>query len=394
MEDKEDKRVTFIFDQIQQLKDSLREYGSDLLVCYGKPTEVFERLLDAYPVKNVFANRDYEPSAIERDSNIKKLCEKHGVKFNSFKDQVIFEQDEVVKDDGSPYMVYTPYMKKWKSKLEPFFIKPYPTLPYLSNVLKVKEELPLIQLSHIGFEYKSQQFPSITVSSELLKKYSEYRDYPALNATSKLGLHLRFGTVSVRDCVSRALKSSDTWLNELIWREFFMMILYHYPHVEKRSFRPEYDHIEWRNNEQEFLLWSLGQTGFPMVDAGMRELNETGFMHNRVRMITASFLTKHLLIDWRWGEAYFAEKLLDYELAANNGNWQWAAGSGCDAAPYFRVFNPHTQIKKFDPQLKYIKKWVPEFEDPFSYSAPMVDHKFARERAISTYKQSLERVKG
>ena len=244
----------------------------------------------------------------------------------------------------------------------------------------------------MGLKESSIEIPSARFPSEIIKNYHNTRNLPAENGISRLGVHLRFGTISIRRLAEQALALNKTYLNELVWREFFMMILWHFPKVVDYSFKPAYDFIEWRNDEKEFEAWCNGKTGYPMVDAGMRELNQTGYMHNRVRMITASFLTKHLLVDWRWGERYFAEKLLDYELSSNNGGWQWAAGSGCDAAPYFRVFNPELQTKKFDPELKYIRKWVPEFEG-FNYPEPIVEHKFARQRALDTYKQGLNKAK-
>jgi deoxyribodipyrimidine photo-lyase len=316
----------------------------------------------------------------------KLLLEKE-IAFHTSKDQVIFEKEEVLKDDGKPYTVFTPYMRKWRATLNEFYISSYPTEKYFSSFYRFKATA-FPSPEAIGFHTSGRVFPPPSVSDELIKAYASFRDIPSLPATSKLSLHLRFGTVSVRRLVRHALKLSDTWVNELIWREFFMQILWHFPGVVEHSFREEYDRIRWRNNEKEFQAWCKGQTGYPMVDAGMRELNATGFMHNRVRMVTASFLVKHLLIDWRWGEAYFAEKLLDYDLSANNGNWQWAARTGTDAAPYFRIFNPSEQLKKFDPELVYVKKWVPEFGTA-AYPAPIVDHVLARERCLRAYKVAL-----
>jgi deoxyribodipyrimidine photo-lyase len=388
LEDKDDKRVLFIHRELQNIQNQLREYGSTLDVRYGNPVDVWKQLINDYKIEAVFTNHDYEPYAKERDEAIKNLLAQNGIAFNTFKDQVIFEKSEVVKDDGRPYTIYTPYSKKWMAKLNDSYIKPYPTEKYFHNFSKSRPN-KIISLKEMGFdEDMNYVFPTYSIDSNLLINYGETRDIPSINGTSKISLQLRFGTVSIRKLVSHSKEISFKWLNELCWREFYMMIIWHFPHVVKSSFKPQYDKIIWRNKEAEFKKWCEGKTGYPIVDAGMRELNQTGFMHNRVRMIVASFLTKHLLIDWRWGEAYFASKLLDFELSSNNGGWQWAAGCGCDAAPYFRIFNPYEQTKKFDPQFKYIRKWVPEFED-FSYPSPLVDHKLARERCLETYKKYL-----
>jgi deoxyribodipyrimidine photo-lyase len=303
---------------------------------------------------------------------------------------VIFEKDEVIKDDGKPYSVFTPYSRRWKALLTPFYYKTYPVEKYHTAFYKQKPHA-IPALAAMGFTDGHYNFPAEELNEELVKKYSQQRDYPAINGTSKLGVHLRFGTISIRQLVQKALLLNETYLNELIWRDFYHMILWHNPQVGLgKSFKAEYDFIEWRNNEKEFEQWCAGKTGYPIVDAGMRELNETGYMHNRVRMIVASFLTKHLLIDWRWGEAYFARKLLDFDLAANNGGWQWASGSGCDAAPYFRVFNPYLQTQKFDANLKYIQKWVPELNE-FSYPQPIIEHELARKRCLETYAKTLKK---
>ncbi|MCC6186201.1 MAG: deoxyribodipyrimidine photo-lyase, partial [Chitinophagaceae bacterium] len=361
--------------------------GSDLKVCLGKPLDVFNSLINEYNIECVFANTDYEPYAITRDEKVLNFLAANKIQFKCFKDQIIFDKDEVTKDDGTPYTVFTPYSKKWKAKLNSFYLKPYPVTQYLGNLFKTEPEaIPTIE--NLGFEKAEIAFLPPQIDTGLISKYNKQRDFPAINGTSRLSMHLRFGTISIRHLAQIALDTNETWLNELIWREFYMCILYHFPNVVTQSFKPKYDNIEWRNNEEEFDAWCNGKTGYPIVDAGMRELNATGFMHNRVRMIVASFLTKHLLIDWRWGEAYFASKLLDYDLAANNGGWQWAAGCGCDAAPYFRIFNPYEQTKKFDKDCAYIKKWVPEFQE-FHYPKPIVDHKYARERVLSAYKKAL-----
>ncbi|MEO6221517.1 MAG: deoxyribodipyrimidine photo-lyase [Ginsengibacter sp.] len=388
--EKKDKRVEFIRDVLIDMQGQLEEIKSGLLVLYGTPERIFKQLLSKYKIGIVYTNHDYEPYAIKRDKGIKELLQEKNIEFKTFKDQVIFEKDEVLKDDGKPYTVYTPYSKKWRAILTDFYVKPYPCKRYFKNFLR-HTPTTIPTLSSMGFVEKKQEIPGKEPSDETIKNYNKTRDYPALkNGTSRLGIHLRFGTVSIREEISKAGKLNNTLLNELIWREFYMMILWHFPHVgDHKAFKQEYDNIKWRNNEEEFEKWCNGQTGFPIVDAGMRQLNETGFMHNRVRMITGSFLCKDLLIDWRWGEAYFAEKLLDYDLAANNGGWQWVAGSGCDAAPYFRIFNPELQTKKFDKDLKYIERWVPEFQE-FTYPKPVVDHKEARERCLLAYKKALD----
>jgi len=383
---KKDARVEFIHHHLEKIYQELNRNGSGLYVTNGKPAEIFRELLSKHKIKAVYANKDYEPYALHRDENVKKLLQANHADLKLFKDQVIFEESEVVKDNGKPYTVYTPFSRKWKAKLLEEPLSNFPSEKYLDNFIKQKGTF--LSLQQIGFEPTGMKFPEPLLKDERLEKYQVTRNIPALDSTTKTGVHLRFGTISVRKLVRLAQKTSETYLNELIWREFFMQILFHFPHVETQNFNVKYDHVQWRNNEQDFKNWCDGKTGYPMVDAGMCELNATGFMHNRLRMLVASFLTKHLLIDWRWGEAYFAEKLLDYELASNNGNWQWAAGTGCDAAPYFRVFNPMEQHKKFDPHSEYVKKWVPEWQE-LSYIQPIVDHKFARERAINTYKEAL-----
>lgn len=387
LEDKADARVEFIHQHIQKLQKQLVESHSSILVSIGNPLEVFKNLINQYKITKVYTNHDYEPYAITRDKEIATLLQNFGASFHTFKDQVIFEKDEVVKDDHKPYTVFTPYMRKWKSNIKSFYTKAYPTQKYFNRLIKT-QAFTIPTLAEIGFKSSGISFPTIDLKENIVKQYKEQRDIPAINGTSKLSVHLRFGTVSIRELVVKAQVLNETWLNELIWREFYMMILYHFPHVVCGAFKPNYNHIAWINNEHHFELWCNGKTGYPIVDAGMRELNQTGFMHNRVRMIVASFLTKHLLIDWRWGEAYFAKKLLDFELSSNNGGWQWSASSGCDAAPYFRVFNPYEQTKKFDPQLKYIKHWIPEY-DELTYIKPIIDHKYARERVLNTYKTAL-----
>ncbi|MES2803169.1 MAG: deoxyribodipyrimidine photo-lyase [Bdellovibrionota bacterium] len=383
-----DLRVQFIHETITTLKHELQKMKCDLLVEFGSPVEVYKKLLATYQVKAIYTNHDYEPYARTRDEKIAKLCAKEKIEFKTFKDQVIFEKNEVVTDQENPYTVYTPYKKKWLNALSSFYLKPYPVELYEMNYTKIKPT-PMPSLKQLGFKEQNFIFPETSVSASILKNYAKTRDFPALdNGTSLLGLHLRFGTVSVRELAREGKKFSDVWLSELVWRDFFMQILWHFPHVEKQSFRPQYDKIAWRSEKSELDLWKNGMTGYPMVDAGMRELNATGHMHNRVRMVTASFLTKHLLHYWHEGERYFAEKLLDFDLSANNGNWQWAAGTGCDAAPYFRIFNPESQVERFDPKFEYVKKWVPEFGTA-KYVKPMVEHKFARERALTEFKKGL-----
>lgn len=392
LENKADARVHFIHQTIGEIKKLLNDLGSDLLVYYGKPEEVWKTILNTYKVESIFTNRDYENYAKQRDGKIKSLAEAVGTTFHAFKDQVIFDQDEVLKDDGTPYTVFTPYSKKWKAKLTSFYASSYPCEKYFSNFLRTDTFTELISLEQMGFQKSNLQFPPTSVSQELIKAYNKNRDFPAIEGTSHLGLHFRFGTISIREKVRKAHPLNETFLNELIWREFYMMITDHFPHLgEGKSFKPAYDLIQWRNNPEEFEKWCNGQTGYPIVDAGMRELNATGYMHNRVRMIVASFLTKHLLIDWRWGEAYFAKHLLDFDFSANNGGWQWAAGSGTDAAPYFRVFNPALQTLKFDTQLTYVKKWVPELNTLY-YPKPIVDHTLARNRCLEAYKVALQSV--
>jgi len=388
LEDRDDARVTFIHQAIENLGKELQNHGSSLLVMHDTPGHAWNKILKDYNVAGVYTNHDYEPYAKERDEEIEKLLNKNGIPFSTYKDQVIFEKNEVVKDDGKPYTVYTPYQRKWYQALTPFYLKAYPNKKYFKNFLKIKP-LPIPTLKEMGFERSEWEFPKIHYK-ELIPDYAEKRDFPAIKGTSHIGLHLRFGTVSIRELVRTASTFKEkTWLKELIWREFYMMILYHFPKTANHAFRVEYDNIKWENNEEQFAAWCEGKTGYPLVDAGMRELNATGYMHNRVRMVVASFLSKDLLIDWRWGERYFARKLLDYEMASNVGGWQWSAGCGTDAAPYFRIFNPDSQLKKFDPEFKYIKKWVPEYADFSKYPKPIIDHAFARERCLKAFKAAL-----
>lgn len=383
-----DARVSFIYQSLEAIHRQFSSFGSGLKILRGKPLDVFKQLIQLYEISSVYTNRDYEPYALKRDHQIAEFLQSNGVVFKTYKDQVIFEQNEVVKEDGTPYLVYTPYMKKWKSVFSILNSNTFPSENMLDKLFKKSMgDFPTLQ--EIGFSVSKIEIPDANVTLKLLNEYEATRNIPAMNGTSFLGIHLRFGTVSIRQVVKEALSvKNETFLNELIWREFFMQILWHFPETTTRSFKPNYDRVEWLNNTEDFERWKNGQTGFPIVDAGMRQLNQTGWMHNRVRMVVASFLCKHLLIDWRWGEAYFAEKLLDYELSSNVGNWQWVAGCGVDAAPYFRIFNPTEQVKKFDPDFKYIRKWVTDF-DSLTYPKPMIDHKEARERCLKTYKSAL-----
>jgi len=383
---KRDARVLFIHQELKAIQKELRRLGSDILFFYSTPLEAFASLLSEFQIAEVHTNRDYEPYAQNRDKQIFDLLAAKNIPFKGKKDHVIFDKSEVVKDDGKPYTVFTPYSKKWKSNLKPFHYKAYPNEKYFGHLLPTStSDIPT--LAYMGFEDFHFDFPSKEVRDHILKDYGAKRDIPSIPGTSRLSLHLRFGTVSIRQLVAKALPH-EKWLNELIWRDFYQAILFHFPHSVDGAFKPAYDRIPWQQDVEGYQRWCAGKTGYPIVDAGMRELNATGFMHNRVRMVVASFLTKHLLIDWRLGERYFAEKLLDFDLASNVGGWQWAASSGCDAAPYFRVFNPESQTSKFDPEYKYIKQWVPEFGTS-AYPKPIVEHKFARERVLTTYKEAL-----
>jgi deoxyribodipyrimidine photo-lyase len=388
-----DARVDFIYRQIIRLKRELKEKGSDLIVRYGNVEECWKQIFKEYPIETVYTNRDYESYAIKRDEKIKQLANALNIEFRTYKDQIIFEKDEVCKDDGTPYVVFTAYKNRFLSKLSEGGNQLFNSV-YLNehncsinNYAKLKSSA-IPSLAGMGFQSSDLNLPPMAIDEWIIKTYDINRDFPARSGTSKLGIHLRFGTISIRKLFRLAAQINAVYTSELIWRDFYSMILQSFPHVEFSSFKHAYDKIIWENKENEFKAWCDGQTGYPMVDAGMRELNATGFMHNRLRMITASFLVKHLLIDWRWGEAYFAEKLLDFELASNNGGWQWAAGCGTDAAPYFRIFNPQSQQQRFDPDFEYIQKWVPEYLSK-SYPKPIVDHAFARERCLRVFKNAL-----
>ena len=383
-----DRRINFIFDNLAKIDLELKnKFNSSINVFKGEPEEIFKELIRNYKINSVFINNDYEPYAISRDKSIKDLLENNQIKFKSFKDQVIFEKNEVVKDDGNPYVVYTPYMRKWKASLNED-LSELNEKEVVNNFYNPAVSA-LKKLNEYGFIENDKKIEAFKLNKDIVTKYADTRNFPSINSTSKIGPYLRFGTVSIRKIVSGLLKFKDqTFLNELIWREFFMQILFHFPHTAEKSFKSKYDKIIWLNDSKSFEAWKNGETGFPIVDAGMKELNMTGFMHNRVRMITASFLCKHLLVDWRLGEKYFALKLNDYEMASNVGNWQWASGSGVDAAPYFRIFNPHTQILKFDKSREYINSWVNTESE--SYPDEIVDHKFARQRCLDTYKMYLD----
>ncbi len=384
--EKNDPRLNFIYDELLKINNELKKFNSSLKIYQGKPLEIINEIITSYKITSFYFNKDYEPYAIKRDNEISKLLADNHINLYTFKDQVIFEENEVVKNDGLPYTVFTPFKNKWLHKFN-------------ENKIVINTNSENSNLKNSNHKFPSREDISliksiITVPNfdiEMVSDYDKTRNFPGLDATSKIGPHLRFGTLSIRQIVKKVTPLNDIYLSELIWREFFMQILWHFPKVVHQNFKSKYDGVKWRNNEDDFKKWCKGETGYPFVDAGMRELNETGFMHNRVRMITAGFLCKHLLIDWRWGEAYFAKKLLDYELASNNGNWQWSAGTGCDSAPYFRVFNPTEQIKKFDKQHNYINKWVKDLNE-LTYPSPMVEHKFARNRALETYKIGLSKI--
>ena len=377
----DDARVNFIYESLSKINKQLNNHKASLQILKGQIDDVWEKLVTTYDIQKVYLNKDYEPYAIKRDQKIKEFLNSKGIEMKTFKDQVIFEEDEIVKADGKPYTVFTPYKRKW---LEKFTKVNLNLIVNFDNFYKKIIDFP--SLNQLGLKNSPLKVKNYSLKN--VSTYSETRNFPNLDSTSYLSPHLRFGTISVRQIITELKNKSETFLSELIWREFFMQIIFHFPHVVTKNFRPKYDGIQWVNNKEDYDNWCQGKTGYPLVDAGMRQLNETGYMHNRVRMVTAGFLCKHLLIDWRYGEAYFAKKLLDYELSSNNGNWQWAAGTGCDAAPYFRIFNPIEQLKKFDKTLTYTKKWVKDF-DTLEYPKPIVDHKYARNRALEAYKKGI-----
>ena len=387
LEDKPDARVTYIYNQLTALNKKLSKYHSRISLIYGEPLSAFKSLLETYNIKAVYSNEDYEPYAMTRDAKLKEFFNSKGIEFHQYKDHVIFHKDDVLNKSDEPYKVFSAYKKRWFQELEGSEISYFPSEDSLNKLTEIHYSQG-VNLNKMGFSENRDKIPENKLDPSLIKEYAKNRDYPHINGTSRLGIHLRHGALSIRSAVKFGLRYSSVWLNELIWREFFSMILYHFPAVVTNSFKTKYDEIPWINDPEDFDRWCQGQTGYPIVDAGMRQLNSTGFMHNRARMITASFLTKHLLIDWRWGEAYFAKKLLDYELASNNGGWQWSAGSGTDAQPYFRIFNPYAQARKFDPEQLYIKRWIPEYNSK-NYPNPIIDHTFARQRAIDTYNKAL-----
>jgi len=388
LENPKDRRVDYFHQALNHINTKLNKYGTRLNTYFGRPIEIFKTLSEEYDMQAVYCNRDYEPSAIVRDTEVFEYFKSKEIPFKAYKDQVIFDKNDILKSGGRPYTVYTPYAKKWRETLQ---VQNYQSFNLALQNFLPQQHAGIHTLKEIGFEKTDIVYKKPELDPAIIDSYDKYRDFPAMQGTTQLGTALRFGTISIRSCVNFALEhNNQVWLSELIWREFYMQILYHFPKVIHHSFKEQYDYIEWRNDEQEFQLWCEGKTGYPMVDAGMRQLNETGFMHNRVRMITASFLCKHLLIDWRWGESYFAERLNDYDLASNNGNWQWAAGSGCDAAPYFRIFNPAAQLEKFDKDLNYVRRWIPEFGTA-EYPEPVVEHSFARGRALRIYSSALRK---
>ena len=393
LQDRSDARVTFIHDTLTALQAELAALGSGLKTYYDTPENAWAQIVKDYDIAKVFTNKDYEPYASERDAAMQTQFAAQNIGFETYKDHIILDYQEVLKDDGKPYTVFTPYSRKWKARLTEYHLKPYPTEKYFGAFYKVAPDVatPIIPLAAMDFERSNLAFPSAIVAQSIIKNYTENRDFPAINGTSHLGVHFRFGTISIRKKALKAQALNETFLNELIWRDFYSQILAHFPHVAKGAFSKKYENIEWRDNMDDFVRWCAGTTGYPLVDAGMRELNATGYMHNRVRMVVASFLTKHLLIDWRLGEAYFAEKLLDFDLASNNGGWQWAAGCGTDAAPYFRVFNPTAQMEKFDKQAIYVRKWVTEYGTA-KYPQPIVEHRFARDRCLKAYKAGLDAI--
>jgi deoxyribodipyrimidine photo-lyase len=386
----EDRRIPYFYQALAQVDSHLQQLNSQVVCYHDHVLDVFKQLIQTHAIAAVYTNADYEPAARKRDAAVQALVAEHAIAFYAYKDQVIFEANELLKSDQTPYKVYTPYAKLWRSRLTEQHLLAWTLELKADYFVAQKEHQVMPSLTQLGYKEETKsRFEVPLFDSFLIQNYTANRDFPALDATTRLGIALRFGTVSIRACVRQALHDNDTWLSQLIWRDFFMAILYHYPHSARACFKREYENIQWRNNEVEFEAWCKGETGYPLVDAGMRELNQTGYMHNRVRMVVASFLVKHLLIDWRWGEAYFAQQLNDYDLALNVGNWQWAAGCGCDAAPYFRVFNPTEQQKKFDKDFNYIKKWIPQYDES-TYITPIVEHKLARERALLAFKQALK----
>jgi deoxyribodipyrimidine photo-lyase len=423
-----DRRVEFIHASLQELAAALRSRGGALIVRHGFATEEIPRLAADLQVDAVFANHDYEPAAIARDAQVAEALAAAGQHLLTFKDQVIFEKDEVMTASGTPYTVFTPYKKAWLNKLTPFYLRPYPVERYSGALAAPARVDALPTLEALGFRKTNlAELPLPAGASggarlfedfqARIDAYAQARDYPALRGPSYLSTHLRFGTVSIRALAGwawqrwheRGSRGAEVWLSELIWREFYQQLLYHHPHVVTHAFKREYDRIEWDDAPELFAAWCAGRTGYPLVDAAMAQINRTGYMHNRLRMVVASFLTKDLGIDWRRGERYFAQHLNDFELASNNGGWQWAASTGCDAQPYFRIFNPVAQSEKFDPEGRFIKRYLPqlanftadEIHAPWrvplarqraagcvvgvDYPAPVVDHALARQKALARY---------
>ena len=424
--DKADRRVEFIWESVRELKTALQKNGGDLIVQHGSARALVPQLAKQLGVQAVYANRDYEPSAIARDAFVAAQLNGFEMAFFSFKDQVIFEQDEVLSLSNKPYTVFTPYKNAHLKKLDDFYLKSYPVDCYAKNLEKL-ETSDLPSLESMGFErtnLSEMRLPTgmsggkqlFADFEDRMAQYKAARDFPAVKGVSYLSVHLRFGTVSVRHLArvarDQANAGAETWLNELIWRDFYFQILHHNPRIaEGKAFKVDYEHIPFPNDQALFQAWCDGQTGYPIIDAAMRQLNTTGFMHNRLRMVAASFLVKDLLIDWRWGERYFAQKLIDFDFSANNGGWQWAASTGCDAQPYFRIFNPVSQSEKFDAAGKFIRKYVPELaacddkeiHSPWeissqkqqaigviigkNYPAPIADHAVQRPLALALYKK-------
>lgn len=374
------RRKSFIYERLNLINDKLNEFGAYLEVLEGDFFSKFKELNQKWAISSIFYNKVYDKEVLSVENSVRKFCSQNYIKVNDFKDDLIFEPKEIVKDDRTPYAVYTAFKNKWLYKLSKLEFKNADINELASSFRKSepkkRNDLKLSETKHLVKPYD--------LSDKIKTNYANDRDFPARQATSNLSVHLRFGTVSIRNIVKQVY-NSEVLLSEIIWREFFTSIYYHFPLNKSESFKKQYDNIQWLNSKKEFEMWCNGQTGYSLVDAGMHELNETGAMHNRVRMVVASFLVKHLLIDWRWGEAYFADKLTDYDQAINNGNWQWVAGCGCDAAPYFRVFNPILQAKKFDPENIYVNKW-----NAGNTSKPIIEHKFARERCLHTFKQALK----
>ncbi|MFZ5630073.1 MAG: cryptochrome/photolyase family protein [Spirochaetota bacterium] len=383
---KDDRRVAFIHETLMNLRKVLQQQGGELLVLCGKPEEIFPVLFERFSVAAVYCNEDYEPYARERDAKIARLCSERGIVFTATKDHVVFAPHEVLKDDGTPYHVFTPYSRRWLAAFEQNPPAGQNGAP-LCRWLRANDIDPMPRLEDLGFSPVASLAPPAALDSAIIENYAATRDIPGIRGTSRLGIHLRFGTISVRRLALVARELNAKFLAELIWREFYQMILWYYPDTVSKAFRSQYAALRFPGTEEDFRRWRNAETGYDLVDAGIRELVETGFMHNRVRMVVASFLTKHLLCDWRWGEHFFAQYLLDYELASNVGGWQWSAGIGVDAAPYFRIFNPSEQQKKYDPEGVYVQKWLGADSNFFGTPRPqpIVDHRFARERCLKFF---------